>query len=120
MHMLRAVLMLLLALPVVAQEDKAAPAETPAEELVIPERPDDYIHDEAGAWPPDERAVAAAELNTAAVQLRLGIFLVNLKSAPPAKPEVLARRLALAWTGTADRAVVLTSPGQPPVVVCAG
>jgi hypothetical protein len=106
-------LLTLMGAPLTAQEETV-----PDTELPVPAAPGDHILDQAEKWPPGERAAAAAELNAAAVQLRLSVFLVNLKAAPEEQPADFARRLAYSWTGTADRAVILSGPGfDPPLLI---
>jgi hypothetical protein len=106
-------LLCLLAAPLCAQE-----ATVPDTELPAPPPPKDHILDETEKWPPGERSAAAAELNAALVQHRLGVYLVHLKAAPEEQPSDYARRLAFSWTGTADRAVILSAPGlEPPLFI---
>lgn len=110
--------------PTPAEDKKpgaSPPAASASAEVSIPPVPADRIWDQTGTWSPDERKVAAAELNAAAVQLRFGIYLVNLNAAPDEQAGDLARRLAFGWPGAADRAVILTAPGlKAPVVECVG
>jgi uncharacterized membrane protein YgcG len=89
-----------------------------AQEVTVPDRPADHLLDMTTKVTAAERKAVAEELEAAMQQTGLGIYLVLLNSAAEEPPADLARRLAQGWTGSADRAVILTAPElQPPLLI---
>lgn len=89
------------------------------QEISVPEKPGDFLLDQTGKVSEQDRADFAKEMSASAHQSAVGIYGVILNSTPEEPPMDLARRLAQGWTGTADRAVILTGPGMAPPVVIA-
>ena len=90
----------------------------PAQEVPSRERPADHVLDETRKVTPAERKAVEAEMELAATTAGLGIYLVLLDSAAEEPPADVAQRLVQAWTGNADRVVILTAPDiSPPLVV---
>lgn len=88
------------------------------QEISVPGRPADHVLDQTGKVPAAERKAAQAEMELVAGKSGLGVYLVLLNSSAEEPPADVARRLAQAWKGSADRAVVLTAPDvTPPVIV---
>ncbi len=90
----------------------------PAQEVPSRERPADHVLDETRKVTPAERRAVEAEMELAAAKSGVGIYLVLLNSGAEEPPADVAQRLAQAWTGNADRVVILTAPDiSPPLVV---
>jgi uncharacterized membrane protein YgcG len=90
----------------------------PAQEVPSRERPADHVLDETRKVTPAERKAVETEMELAATKAGLGIYLVLLNSGAEEPPADVAQRLAQAWTGNADRVVILTAPDiSPPLVV---
>jgi hypothetical protein len=89
------------------------------QEIRVPDRPADHILDQTNTVTEADRITIKGELDLAASKSNLGVYLVLLNSAPEEPPMDLARRLAQAWTGSADRVVIMTGPGMDPPEVIA-
>jgi hypothetical protein len=89
-----------------------------AQEVTVPDRPEDFILDQTGTVTTEQRREAVEALKPAAEKDGLGIYLVLLNSAAEEPPADVARRLAQSWRVTPDTAVVLTAPDmKPPLLV---
>ncbi|HWB03212.1 MAG TPA: hypothetical protein VG796_09325 [Verrucomicrobiales bacterium] len=89
-----------------------------AQEIRVQEKPADHILDQTGKVTDEERSAIKTELDLAASKSGLGVYLVLLNSAPEEPPMDLANRFVQSWTGSADRAVIMSGPGmEPPIVI---
>ncbi len=90
-----------------------------AEESALPEKPVDFIVDQAGSLGNSEHQSLGRELRLAS-DGGLDVYVIILSGEPGQPPEDYAERVLDSWGGQTDRAAVVRVPGAPPAIALGG